>query len=98
MKMDDMVIVSVDDHNIEPADAFLRHYPESKRDDAPRIVEHNGKQAWTWCGRFYPTIGLNAVVGRPRSEYGMEPTRFSQLRKGTYDPIARVDDMNVNGV
>ena len=38
------------------------------------------------------------MVGRPRSEYGMEPTRFDQLRPGTFDPAARVDDMNVNGV
>ena len=98
MKMEDMVIVSVDDHNIEPADAFLRHYPADKKDWAPKIIDKNGKDVWFWNDRAYPTIGLNAVVGRPRSEYGMEPTRYDQLRKGCYDPKARVDDMNVNGV
>jgi hypothetical protein len=51
-----------------------------------------------WNDQRFPTIGLNAVVGRPRSEYGMEPTTFDQLRPGTYDPKLRVDDMNANGV
>jgi hypothetical protein len=37
--MDDMVIISVDDHAIEPPEAFIRHYPEGKKDQAPRIVQ-----------------------------------------------------------
>ncbi|MET0362679.1 MAG: amidohydrolase family protein [Sphingobium sp.] len=98
MQMEDMIIVSVDDHAVEPPEAFIRHYPEGKKDKAPRIVDKDGKDVWSWDGNLYPTIGLNAVVGRPRSEYGMEPTRFDQLRPGTFDPKARVDDMNANGV
>ena len=98
MHMDDMIIISVDDHAIEPPEAFVRHYPEGKKDRAPRIVQDNGKDIWLWNGQRFPTIGLNAVVGRPRSEYGMEPSAFDQLRPGTYDPRLRVDDMNANGV
>ena len=98
MQMDDMVIISVDDHAVEPPEAFIRHYPEGKKDRAPRIVQDNGKDIWSWNGQRFPTIGLNAVVGRPRSEYGMEPSAFAQLRPGTYDPKLRVDDMNANGV
>lgn len=45
-----------------------------------------------------PSVGLNAVVGRPLEEYGMEPSSFEQLRKGVYDVHARIDDMNVNGI
>ncbi len=98
MDMNDMVIISVDDHAVEPPEAFIRHYPEGKKDRAPRIIDKNGQDVWEWNGAIYPTIGLNAVVGRPRAEYGMEPTRFSQLRPGCFDAKARVDDMNVNGV
>ena len=39
MKMDDMVIISVDDHAIEPPEAFIRHYPDGKKDRAPRIEQ-----------------------------------------------------------
>ena len=98
MKMEDMVIISVDDHAVEPPEAFLRHYPEALRSEAPKIIQKNGQDVWFWNDAVYPTIGLNAVVGRPRSEYGMEPTRFDQLREGTFDAKARVDDMNANGV
>jgi len=93
-----MVLVSVDDHNIEPPDAFLRHFPETRRNEAPKIVNLNGKDVWTFKGRFHPTVGSNAVVGRPLDEYGLEPDSFSQMRKGCYDAKARIDDMNVNGV
>ena len=98
MQMNDMIIVSVDDHAVEPPTAFLNHYPAAFRAEAPVIIDRNGQDVWKWNDTIYPTIGLNAVVGRPRSEYGMEPTRFEQVRQGCYDPRARVDDMNVNGV
>lgn len=96
--LDDMIMVSVDDHVIEPPNAFAPHFPERLRSRAPRLENHDGVDVWMLEGQRYPTIGLNAVVGRPRSEYGMEPNSFSQLREGTYDVKARVDDMNVNGV
>lgn len=98
MEMNDLVIISVDDHAIEPPEAFVRHYPAAFKDEAPVIIDKNGQDVWKWNDTIYPTIGLNAVVGRPRSEYGMEPTRFDQLRPGCFDPQARVDDMNANGV
>ncbi len=98
MKMEDMIIVSVDDHAVEPPEAFVRHYAAEYKDEAPRIIDKDGKDVWLWNDTIFPTIGLNAVVGRPRSEFGMEPTRFDQLRPGCFDPKARVDDMNVNGV
>ena len=43
-------------------------------------------------------IGLNAVVGRPREDWIVEPTRFDEMRPGCYDPDARVRDMDINGV
>ena len=45
-----------------------------------------------------PSVGLNAVVGRPLEEYGMEPNSLEQMRKGVYNVHARIDDMNANGV
>jgi predicted TIM-barrel fold metal-dependent hydrolase len=98
MRIEDMVMVSVDDHAVEPPEAFVRHYGAKYKDEAPRIIDRNGKDVWLWNDKLYPTIGLNAVVGRPRSEYGMEPTRFEQMRPASFDPKERLDDMNVNGI
>ena len=44
------------------------------------------------------SVGLNAVVGRPPEDYGLEPAAFSDMRKGCYDIHERVRDMNANGV
>ncbi len=99
MRIDDMVLVSVDDHVIEPPDMFDRHIPAKWKDRAPRMIQNRtGDDMWTFEGRILPNIGLNAVAGRPPEEYGWEPTRLSQMRKGCYDVHARIGDMNANGV
>jgi len=99
MQMEDMVLVSVDDHVCEPPDLFEKFAPAKFRDRAPRLLEKtDGSNVWYFEGNQIPNVGLNAVVGRPADEYGMEPTSLSQLRKGCYDVDARIDDMNANGV
>lgn len=98
MTLEDLILVSVDDHVCEPPDMFVRHIPAKYKGQEPRVVTTEHGQAWMVEGKVKPGLGLNAVVGRPKEEYGMEPTAFDQLRAGTYDIHARIDDMNVNGV
>lgn len=99
MNIEDMILISVDDHVVEPPDAFERHASTKFKDRMPKIVKGtNGEDTWLVEGLQLPNIALNAVAGRKPEEYGMEPTAFSQLRRGTYDASARIDDMNANGV
>jgi hypothetical protein len=78
---------------------FEQHLAPQWRARAPRVVrKKDGSDVWVFEGAQIPNIGLNAVVGRPPEEYGMEPTSFDQLRPGTFDVHARIGDMNVNGV
>ena len=44
---DDMILISVDDHIIEPPGMFANHLPEKYRDEAPRLV-HNPDGSDTW--------------------------------------------------
>ncbi|TML63777.1 MAG: amidohydrolase [Actinobacteria bacterium] len=99
MQIDDLVLVSVDDHVVEPPDMFERHLPAKYRDVGPRIVRRDdGTEVWLYQGRELPNIGLNAVAGRPPDEYGLEPTSFGEMREGCYDVDRRVRDMDANGV
>lgn len=98
MTLEDMVLVSVDDHICEPEDMFVRHIPARFRDAAPHVVRDGAGQSWVLEGKRLPGTGLNAVVGRPKTEYGTEPMAFEHLRKGCYDIHARIDDMDANGV
>src|SRR5512139_2091759 len=99
MNMNDMVIISVDDHISEPPDMFDKHLSGEDLATAPKLrTKEDGTNYWEYQGMIMPSVGLNAVVGRPLEEYGMEPSSFEQLRKGVYDVHARIDDMNVNGI
>lgn len=53
---------------------------------------------WTFNDAIIPNIGLNAVAGRPREEYGVEPTAFDEMRPGCYDIHERIKDMDAGGV
>jgi predicted TIM-barrel fold metal-dependent hydrolase len=99
MEMNDLVLVSVDDHITEPPGVFDNQLSGEALASAPRLqVAPDGTNFWEYQGRKIPSIALNAVVGRPPEEYGMEPTALSQLRAGCYDVHERVKDMNVNGI
>jgi predicted TIM-barrel fold metal-dependent hydrolase len=92
-------IISVDDHLIEPPDLFEGRMPSHLVDAAPRVVElEGGRQSWEYEGRLYPNIGLNAVAGRRREDWSMDPARFEEMRPGCYDIDARVADMDTDGV
>ena len=99
MRVDDLVIVSVDDHVVEPPDLFEHHLPAKYRDIAPHVVhKENGDDVWQFLDFEVPNIGLNAVAGRPPEEYGIDPTSFEEMRRGCFDVDERVRDMNANGV
>ncbi|NGY03945.1 amidohydrolase family protein [Solimonas terrae] len=99
MNMNDMVIISVDDHISEPPTMFDKHLSGDDLASAPKfLTTDSGTNYWEYQGMRMPSVGLNAVVGRPLDEYGMEPTSLEQLRKGVYDVHGRIDDMNVNGI
>jgi predicted TIM-barrel fold metal-dependent hydrolase len=99
MNIDDLILVSVDDHVIEPAHMFDGRVPKKYEDKAPRFVRRDdGTMAWRYEGQEILNTALNAVAGRPPSEFGMEPTRIEEIRTGCYDIDDRVKDMNANGV
>jgi len=97
--IDELILVSVDDHVVEPPDMFDGHLPDRYRDLAPRVVRTEaGHDVWAYEGQELPNIGLNAVAGKPPAEYGIEPTTFEEMRPGCYDIDERVRDMDANGV
>jgi predicted TIM-barrel fold metal-dependent hydrolase len=99
MKAEELILVSVDDHVVEPPDLFEGRLAAKYRDSAPRIIKKDdGTDVWLYEGNELPNVGLNAVAGRPPEEYGLDPTKFEDMRPGCYDIHERIRDMNVNGV
>ena len=99
MNVDDLVLVSIDDHVVEPRDMFDRHVPERWRGEAPKSVMNDGGiERWVFQGEESASGSLNAVVGWPKEEWGLDPTTYAEMRPGAYDVAERVRDMNHNGI
>ena len=99
MNAEELIMISVDDHVVEPPDMFEGRIPAKYADAAPKVVkQEDGSDVWTFGGAIIPNIGLNAVAGRPKEEYGIEPTAFDEIRPGCYNIHERIKDMNAGGI
>lgn len=93
------LMISCDDHIVEPKHAFEGRVPAKLAERAPRVVEDaDGTENWVFDGHKLPNVGFNAVAGRPIDEYSFDPTRFDQMRRGAWDVAARVKEMDLDGV
>ena len=86
MNKEDMILISVDDHTVEPPDMFKNHLSKKYQDDAPRLVHNSdGSDMWKFRDTVIPNVALNAVAGRPKEEYGLEPQGLDEIRPGCYN-------------
>jgi predicted TIM-barrel fold metal-dependent hydrolase len=94
-----MILISVDDHTVEPPDMFKNHLAKKYADDAPRLVHNaDGSDCWQFRDTVIPNVALNAVAGRPKEEYGLEPQGLDEIRPGCYNVDERIKDMNAGGI
>ena len=98
LNVDDMIMVSIDDHIIEPPDLFEKHMPDKYKADGPQFVRlENGVDTWKFQGEVMGTVGLGAVASWPREEWNFDPVGHADMRPGCYDIHERIRDMNANG-
>jgi len=95
-------LMSADDHLIEPPHLWVDRVPAAHRDRCPRVVEvENGREAW-----LYEDELTFVMMGSCRALDGFPPTgdartgsaRFDEIRPGCYDPVERLNDMDIDGV
>ncbi len=92
-------IISVDDHLVEPPDMFEGRLPAALQDRAPKVITNErGHEVWEFEGELFTQVGMNAVAGRSKSMKNLEPTKFSDMRRGCWDIHERIRDMDLNGV
>ncbi len=102
MDLSDMILVSVDDHVVEPPSmqGYMRdHVPARFKARVPRVIRRaDGTEAWLIEGTEVSTFGLNASAGRVPEEWGTGANSYERVRSGCYDVHERIHDMNANGV
>jgi uncharacterized protein len=91
-------LISADSHVNEPGDLWTARIPKQYADRAPRIESFEQGDAWVLDGVADPiNFGMNACAGLPPEQMtGWK--RFDEIRRGGYDPAARLDEMDQDGV
>jgi predicted TIM-barrel fold metal-dependent hydrolase len=93
-------VVSADAHVLEPPHIWQRWLPARFQDAAPRLVEDaEGGDAWLFAGATQPDpIGLTATPGMPWDRFRWTGVTYGEARAGCYDGVARLADMDADGV
>ncbi|MDE3205020.1 MAG: amidohydrolase [Acidobacteriota bacterium] len=95
----DVQIISVDDHVIEHPTVWQDRLPDKFKEAGPKIVRDDaGNDVWMFEGRPHYNIGLNAVAGKRREDYGVDPARYEDMRPGCYLMEDRLKDMDEDGI
>lgn len=99
MKPTEMTLFSTADLVVEPPHLFEEHFPVSRRDDAPRLVEGaSGAATWVFqgvdLGRPGAGVAPRIDADGPRGDV----PGYTELARSTYDSGARVETMDRNGV
>ncbi len=95
--MADFDLISADDHFTEPPDLWQSRLPVAFRDQAPRVERTERGDGWVFPNRPWSPMGLGAQAGRSYEDY-QYCTTYEEIRPGTYEPRARLEDMDLDGV
>jgi predicted TIM-barrel fold metal-dependent hydrolase len=95
---EDVRIISVDDHVIEPPNLWVDRAGRVDRDRVPHVIEQDGASIWEYEDVRIPIPGLFVQAGRPEAEIVPELMSYQKMRPGYFEPKARAADMDIDGV
>ena len=80
MRLDDMILISVDDHVVEPPDLFERHLAQKWHDVAPQLVhKDDGTDVWGYEAAI-DTRTVDTHVRRLREKLGKRGDLIETVR------------------
>ncbi len=95
----DYPIIDADAHVYEPPDVWQARVPQALRDRAPKLIRTDEGERWSFNdGERLRPIGLMAAAGA--SYLGFRPSglTYDSMRRGNFDPAARLADMDADGI
>src|ERR1700728_3479987 len=99
MLTDDVKLLSVDDHMIEPPEAWVSRLPKRYQYDCPQVVPgDSGCGTWMYEGFSYPINSLGAVAGLTSEQITTDAANFSDMSQACVDQVVRLADMDAYGV
>jgi predicted TIM-barrel fold metal-dependent hydrolase len=91
-------IISADSHVNPARDLWTRDAPAEFRERAPRVESTPNGDLWIVDSQVTGAIGLDASAGRKPEEFKPMGLTYKDMRPGSYDPKARLEDMDTDGV
>ena len=94
-------IISADSHVIEVPDLWEKGLPASFKERAPRVYFDEGRNAWLFgSADVIPQAvgGLFMAGQQPENLENFRKAGFAVARPGGWDPIARLPDMEQDGI
>jgi predicted TIM-barrel fold metal-dependent hydrolase len=96
---DSVKLISVDDHVIEHPRVWLDRLPGKYQELAPRVIEiDRGREAWSYLDEIVPIYAGQVQLQKDVPMELRGAIRFDEMRPGCYDPVARLADMDEDGV
>jgi predicted TIM-barrel fold metal-dependent hydrolase len=90
-------VIDVDTHLTEPADLWTSRVPSSMVDDVPRIERKGGMDVWVVGDQFIGAPGAYSMAGFDGVIPEM-PATFDDIPPSAYDPKARLDFLDEEGI
>ena len=90
-------LISVDDHLIEPPDTWEKRLPSRYRDLGPKLVRGERGDLWEYAGKRFDVQGMISAAGVPDEELSWH-MHYEDMRPESYDPVARLKDMDTDHV
>src|SRR5258705_544098 len=91
-------IISADSHVNPPKDLWTSRAPARLRERAPRVESTPQGDFWIVDSQVSGAIGLDASAGHKPEEFRPAGMTYKDMRPGSYDPTARLADMDLDGV
>jgi len=91
-------LISADSHVNPPPTMWAEYLPAAWRDQAPRVESTDEGDFEVFEGKRKPVLGINAMAGKKPEEYSLMVRRLDDVRAGGYEPGARLEDMDADGI
>jgi predicted TIM-barrel fold metal-dependent hydrolase len=90
-------LISADSHVNPPRDLWQRDAPAALRERVPRVESTPEGDVWVTEGRAAAIPGLSFMAGREHEHYQIR-IFYRDMRPGSWDPAARLADMDRDGI
>jgi predicted TIM-barrel fold metal-dependent hydrolase len=96
----DYPIVDADAHVNEPPNLWQERVPAKLRERAPKVIPfEKGGDAWSFeDGQRIAPVGLTATAGLSYVGFKSFGISYESMRPGSFDPAARLVDMDLDGI